>query len=136
MGNSSARLVGLEKAFVGVDESCDELRRGGIRAQPELWQIRQVVKVANKCQVDWCCCFGSRGSPDIWTSFIALVLWIAIHIKLIELLLAFMDDHFSFDSTRDLLYYPPFIVDVINSILNATDAVPNAKYQPGKININ
>lgn len=73
-----------------------------------LWQIRQIVKIANRCHVDWCCCFGSRGSPDIWTSFICLVLWIAIHVKLIELLLAFMDDHFSFDPAHALVYYPPY----------------------------
>lgn len=27
MGNASARLVGLEKAFIGVDESCDGMVR-------------------------------------------------------------------------------------------------------------
>ena len=73
-----------------------------------LWQIRQVVKIANRCQIDWCRCFGSRGSPDIWTSFIRLVLRIAIHVKLIELLLAFMDDRFSLDHSLDLVYYPPY----------------------------
>lgn len=27
MGNASARLLGLEKAFIGVDESCDGIVR-------------------------------------------------------------------------------------------------------------
>lgn len=84
--------------------------KGAYRHLPmhPLWQLRQVVKVANRCQIDWCCCFGSRGSPDIWCSFICLVLWIAIYVKLIELLLAFMDDHFSFDASLSLSYYPPY----------------------------
>ena len=30
-----------------------------------LWQIKQAVKFGDRCHIDRCCCFGSRGSPDI-----------------------------------------------------------------------
>lgn len=73
-----------------------------------LWQLKQAVKINHRCHLDRCCCFGSRGSPDIWCSFICLVVWIAIHIKGILLLLAFMDDNFSFDPSPELAYYPPY----------------------------
>lgn len=39
-----------------------------------LWQIRQIIAVDGKRRVDRCCCFGSRGSPDLWCSFMSPVL--------------------------------------------------------------
>ncbi|THH15240.1 hypothetical protein EUX98_g9495, partial [Antrodiella citrinella] len=73
-----------------------------------LWQLKQVVTINGLRRVDHCMCFGSRGSPDIWCSFMSLVLWIAIHIKYIELLLAYMDDAFSFDTNMTLVHYPRY----------------------------
>ena len=73
-----------------------------------LWQIKQAVKIGDRCHIDRCCCFGSRGSPDIWCSFVALLLWIAIHVKHIDALLAYMDDHFSFDTSSSLTLYKPY----------------------------
>ncbi|KAJ3489182.1 hypothetical protein NLI96_g2316 [Meripilus lineatus] len=73
-----------------------------------LWQIRQVVKVGNTYQIDRRCCFGSRASPDLWSTFMSLVAWIAIHLKRIDPLLVFIDDHFSFDSGLNLVHYKPY----------------------------
>ncbi|THH15530.1 hypothetical protein EUX98_g9452 [Antrodiella citrinella] len=67
-----------------------------------LWQLKQVNTVDGTRRIDHCMCFGSRGSPDIWCSFMSLVLWIAIHIKFIALLLAYMDEAFSFDTNMTL----------------------------------
>lgn len=73
-----------------------------------LWQLKQVVTVNDQRQVDRCLCFGSRGSPDIWSAFQALVVWIAINVKGVDDLLAYMDDTFSYDPAEDLLLYKPY----------------------------
>ena len=73
-----------------------------------LWQIKQVVTINGTRRIDRCCCFGSRGSPDLWCSFMALVLWIAIHVCGITGLLAYMDDNFGFDEDRQLRWYAPY----------------------------
>lgn len=73
-----------------------------------LWQLRQVVTIQGQRRVDRCCCFGSRGSPDLWCTFMSLVLWIAIHERGIDGSLAYMDDNFGFDIQRQLVHYPPF----------------------------
>ncbi|THH16009.1 hypothetical protein EUX98_g9370 [Antrodiella citrinella] len=73
-----------------------------------LWQLKQVITINGERRIDHCMCFGSRGSADIWCSFMSLVLWIAIHVKLIALLLAYMDDAFSFDTNMALVHYPRY----------------------------
>ncbi|KIJ32237.1 hypothetical protein M422DRAFT_184884, partial [Sphaerobolus stellatus SS14] len=62
-----------------------------------LWQIRQIVTVDGQRHVDRCLVFGNRGAPNIWCAFMALVVWIVIHIKQIEDLLHYMDDAFSYE---------------------------------------
>lgn len=39
-----------------------------------LWQLKQVVRIDGKFRVDCCCCFSSRGSLDLWCTFMSLVL--------------------------------------------------------------
>lgn len=73
-----------------------------------LWQIKQVVKINGVYRIDRCCCFGCRGSPDLWCTFMSLVLWIAVNVKRIELLLAYMDDAFSHDQQHQLVWYAPY----------------------------
>ncbi|KAI0784800.1 hypothetical protein C8Q75DRAFT_857878, partial [Abortiporus biennis] len=73
-----------------------------------LWQLCQVVIINGLCRIDRCACFGSRGSPDLWITFIALILWIAIRVKFILDLLAYVDDNFSQDPSPQLLYYEPY----------------------------
>ena len=73
-----------------------------------LWQIKQAVKIGDRCYIDRCCCFSSRGSSNIWYSFVALLLWIAIHVKHIDALLAYMNNYFSFDTSSSLTLYEPY----------------------------
>ncbi|KAI0092911.1 hypothetical protein BDY19DRAFT_903634 [Irpex rosettiformis] len=73
-----------------------------------LWQIKQVINIGGMRRVDRCCYFGSRSSPDLWCTFMSLVLWISIHVCGIEGLLAYMDDNFAFDPEPELHFYEPY----------------------------
>ncbi|KIJ24645.1 hypothetical protein M422DRAFT_194440 [Sphaerobolus stellatus SS14] len=73
-----------------------------------LWQIRQIVTVDGERHVDRCLVFGNRGAPNIWCSFMALVIWIAIKVKFIEDLLHYMDDAFGYEMDPVLEYYAPY----------------------------
>ncbi|KAI0374164.1 DNA/RNA polymerase [Pilatotrama ljubarskyi] len=75
-----------------------------------LWQLKQVVTINGVRRVDRCCCFGNRGSPDLFTTFMALVLWIAINVRDIHWLLAYMDDAFSWEVQQQLVIYRPYEV--------------------------
>lgn len=72
-----------------------------------LWQLKQVVRIRGEYRVDRCCCFGSRGSPDLWCTFMSLVLWIAKH-RGLRGLLAYMDDNFSHELNQTLTFYEPY----------------------------
>ena len=73
-----------------------------------LWQIKQIVTINGMRRVDRCCCFGSRGSPDLWCTFMSLVVWIAIHERHIDGSLAYMDDNFGVDTSHTLTLYRPY----------------------------
>jgi hypothetical protein len=73
-----------------------------------LWQMKQIVTIDGECHVDRCTSFGGRGSPKGYTSFMGLVIWIAIFIKFILDLLSYMDDSFSFDIEGNVLWYKPY----------------------------
>ncbi|KAI9063515.1 DNA/RNA polymerase, partial [Trametes sanguinea] len=70
-----------------------------------LWQLKQVVTINGVRRIDRCCCFGNRGSPDLFCTVMSLVLWIAINIRNIPALLAYMDDNFSFEPSPTLIAY-------------------------------
>ena len=72
-----------------------------------LWQIKQVVTIDGERHVDRCMVFGSRSSPRIWCTFMGLIVWISIYVYMIEDLLHYMDDAFSYDSDPTLQYYGP-----------------------------
>ena len=73
-----------------------------------LWQIKQVVNIADKFSIDRCNNFGGRASQKIWWSFISLVLWIAVFKRSLEALKCYVDDHFSFSRTGDLEFYEKY----------------------------
>ncbi|KIY53673.1 hypothetical protein FISHEDRAFT_32838 [Fistulina hepatica ATCC 64428] len=73
-----------------------------------LWQIKQTVVFDCKRHVDWRNNFGGGGSGRIWTTFFALVLWIALFIKFILDLFAYVDDAFSWDFAGNLAWYEPY----------------------------
>jgi len=62
-----------------------------------LWQIKQIVIVGGKCHVDHSLVIGGLTSGHIWCTFMALVIWIAIHICRIKDLLYYSDDTWSYD---------------------------------------
>jgi hypothetical protein len=72
------------------------------------WQIKQVVTLDGQRHVDHCNNFGNHAGGFLWCSFFGLVLWIAINIKAILDLLAYVDDTFGQDSDPHLIYYAPY----------------------------
>ncbi|THH15423.1 hypothetical protein EW146_g5062 [Bondarzewia mesenterica] len=73
-----------------------------------LWQIKQVVTIDGERRVDRCNNFGDRAGGFIWCSFFGLVLWIAINIRKILEVLAYVDDTFGHDTESRLVCYEPY----------------------------
>lgn len=73
-----------------------------------LWQVKQVITINGRRRIDRCCCFGSRGSPDLWCTVMALVLWIAVHGRDIDGSKAYMDDNHGEDPNPTLVFYAPY----------------------------
>jgi hypothetical protein len=73
-----------------------------------LWQIHQVVTVNGRRHVDRCNNFGNRGAGGIWGTFMGLVLWIAIYVKLLSDLFAFVDNSFSWEFESNMTWYTPY----------------------------
>jgi hypothetical protein len=73
-----------------------------------LWQLKQIVTIGEDRHVDRCTSFGGRGSAKGYTSFMGLVIWIAIFIKRLLDLFSYMDDSFSFDADGNVQWYEPY----------------------------
>jgi hypothetical protein len=73
-----------------------------------LWQLKEVIAYKGVHLVDRCNNFGGRASNKLWCTFMGLVLWIAIHVKYIPALLAYIDDNFCHDEDPTLRFYPPY----------------------------
>ncbi|KAE9385630.1 hypothetical protein BT96DRAFT_1026532 [Gymnopus androsaceus JB14] len=72
------------------------------------WQMKQVVGFGNGYNVDQCNNFGSRDGGGLYGSFMVLMLWTTIYVKLITDLLAWVDDTFGWDFEENLAYYAPY----------------------------
>ena len=73
------------------------------------WQLKQVVTHPNgNCHIDRCNNFGGRGSCKIWVSFMSLVVWIAIYVKLLSFLKVYVDDSYSFERAGNMKFYAPY----------------------------
>jgi len=72
------------------------------------WQIKQVVKIDGRFNVDRCNNFGGRTSGNVWGVFFSLVLWIATFVKLITDVHGFVDDVFSWDVEGNMVLYGPY----------------------------
>jgi hypothetical protein len=72
------------------------------------WQVKQVVTIDGLWHIDQCNCFDGHGSGGIFVSFMALVLWIAVHIYLIQRLGEYIDDEFGCDNEQPLVWYAPY----------------------------
>ena len=73
-----------------------------------LWQLHQIVTINNAHHVDNNNNFGNRGAGHLWITFFGLVLWIAVDIKHIEDLFAYVDDAFSWEFADSMSYYHPY----------------------------
>jgi hypothetical protein len=73
-----------------------------------LWQIKQVITVPPDRHVDRCNQFGGGAAGRIWWSFIAPVLWIAIHVKSIPDVFGYVDDEFSWEFASNVSWYTPY----------------------------
>ena len=72
-----------------------------------LWQLKQIVTIDGEQHVDRCMVFSSRSSPWIWCTFMGLITWIRIYVYMIEYLLHYMDNAFTYDTNPVLEYYIP-----------------------------
>ena len=57
-----------------------------------VWQMKQIVTIEGQQHVDRCCSFGNRASQRLWVSFMALVTWIATHVRKLPHLKLYTDD--------------------------------------------
>ena len=73
-----------------------------------LWQLRQVVTICDQHHVDNNNNFGNRGAGRLWITFFGLVLWIAVVIRLIHDLFAYVDDAFSWELASNMTFYTPY----------------------------
>ena len=73
-----------------------------------LWQLFQIITIDRVRHIDRNNNFGNRGAGSLWKAFMGVVLRIAIHVKQILDLLAYVNDTFSWEFTDNLLWYQPY----------------------------
>ena len=73
-----------------------------------LWQLFQIITIDGMRHVDHNNNFGNRGAGSLWGGFMGLVLWIAIFVKGIPDLFAYVDDTFSWEFADNVLWYEPY----------------------------
>ena len=73
-----------------------------------LWQLRQIVSIQGSYHVDNNNNFGNRGAGKLWVTFFSLVLWIAVFIKHIHDLFAYVDDPFLWEFADRVTFYVPY----------------------------
>jgi len=73
-----------------------------------LWQLRQIVTICDHHHVDNNNNFGNRGAGRLWVTFFSLVLWIAVVIKLVHDLFAYVDDACSWEFAGRVTFYQPY----------------------------
>jgi hypothetical protein len=61
------------------------------------WQIKQIVTIGPDCHVDRCNQFGNGAAGRIFWCVIALVLWVAMYVKLLSDMFEYVDDEFSWE---------------------------------------
>ena len=73
-----------------------------------LWQLFQIITIDGVRHIDRNNNFGNRGAGGLWGAFMGVVLWIAIHVKQILDLLAYVNNTFSWEFADNLLWYQPY----------------------------
>lgn len=74
------------------------------------WQPKQVVSFDSKRYVDRCNIWGHRPAGTAWCLFMALALWIAWNLGIIDDPLAFIDDAFGIKFESNMIFYAPYQV--------------------------
>ncbi|TDL28528.1 hypothetical protein BD410DRAFT_834608 [Rickenella mellea] len=95
-----------------------------------LWQIKQIIKIANHFHVDRCMVFGNSASPHIWCLLAALVAWIAIKRLQLRTLHHYMDDYWSIALFGETLSIIGFLVDVNAMTFTMDKDAPSGKSPP------
>ncbi|THH13733.1 hypothetical protein EW146_g6528 [Bondarzewia mesenterica] len=73
-----------------------------------LWQLKQVITFEGEHRVDRCNIIGNQKGGDLWCAFMSLVLWIAIFVRGISDLLAYVDDAFLWEFEDNIAWYAPY----------------------------
>jgi hypothetical protein len=73
-----------------------------------LWQLRQIVSIHGSYHVDNNNNFGNRGAGRLWVIFFSLVLWIAVFVRRIADLFAYVDNAFSWEFADQTIFYEPY----------------------------
>lgn len=73
-----------------------------------LWQLFQIVTIDGMRHVDRNNNFGNRAAGGLWGAFMGLVLWIAIFVKSIDDMFAYVDDSYSWEFEGNMLLYEPY----------------------------
>jgi hypothetical protein len=73
-----------------------------------LWQLRQIVSIHRSYHVDNNNNFGNRGAGQLWVIFFSLVLWIAVFLRCIVDLFAYVDNAFSWEFANQTIFYEPY----------------------------
>ena len=73
-----------------------------------LWKLFQIITINGECHVNRNNNFGNYGASGLWGAFMGVVLWIAIHVKQILDLLAYVNDTFSWEFADKQLWYQPY----------------------------
>lgn len=74
----------------------------------ERWQARQPVRLDGEIYIDRNAVFGNRASGKIFCIFMALVCWIGSRVWMLDDLLHYIDDLFSYEYDPELVWYEPY----------------------------
>jgi hypothetical protein len=72
-----------------------------------LWQLNQIVAIEGEKHVDRCNNFGGRGAQKVFHSVAALIVWIAVYKRGLDLK-SYVDDNFGAAEKDDVAWYGPY----------------------------
>ena len=73
-----------------------------------LWQLFQIITIDGQHHINRNNNFSNHGAGGLWGTFMGIVLWIAISVKHILDLLAYIDDTYSWEFADNFLWYEPY----------------------------
>jgi hypothetical protein len=73
-----------------------------------LWQLKQIITIDHLRHVDHNNSMGNRGAQRMWAAFMALVMWIALHVWELSHTKIYTDDAFGFEVLGQVEFYKPY----------------------------